>query len=118
MAQTDEPNLVHGAQDAAALATSAAQLPNFVEDPEFVTIYTNWVQSVYSPFDVALFLGEATGPTEGGRATIKRKAKIIMAVAEAKIVATILAGTVAKYEAQYGKIVLAPELFPKDDGGR
>ena len=87
--------------------------PNFVQAPDFKSIYTNFVNAAFSPLDIFLILGEAMGVGPDGKPTVLQRAKVIMSPVEAKIVAAIFAQTVANFEKQYGKIEVAKEFMPQ-----
>ena len=95
-----------------AVTASSAQLPVFIQAPDFKTIYTNFVNAGLSPLDIILMVGEAIGPGPDGKPAILQRAKIIMTPVEAKIVCAILEDAVARYEKQFGKIVVRKDLMP------
>ena len=79
-------------------------LPHRVErDPAFSDIYTNFIQSGYTFFDVSLEFSENRGMSGDELLNIKR-ARVTMAPAEAKILANIVHNVVKGYEKQFGEI--------------
>lgn len=81
--------------------------------PDFRTVYTNFVNAGFSPFDVTLMLGEVMGPGADGKQIVLQRIKVLMAAPEAKVVSMILADAVARYEKQFGIIVIAKEQEPR-----
>jgi hypothetical protein len=77
--------------------------PTFVRSPDFRSIYTNFVQSAYTPYDISLMLGETAG-LEDGRWLVENKARLIMSPPEAKVVLIVLQGAIENYERVYGEI--------------
>jgi hypothetical protein len=80
--------------------------------PDYKNVYTNFVQGQFSPFDMSFMIGEALGPGPDGKQMILQKVRITMAPMEAKIVLMILANAIQKYEEQFGKLSIPPNLMP------
>jgi hypothetical protein len=80
--------------------------------PDFKTVYTNFIQGQFSPFDMSFMIGEALGPGPDGKQMILEHLRIIMAPMEAKIFLMIIANGLKRYEEQFGKISVPPELMP------
>lgn len=78
--------------------------------PDYKTIYTNFVEGVYGPFDISLLLGESTAGREG--LVLTQMAKIVMAPAEAVIVVEVLQNVINSYEETWGKIA-KPKFTPQ-----
>jgi hypothetical protein len=89
---------------------------SFVFAPDFKSVYTNFVQGQFSPFDMSFMIGEALGPGPDGKQMIQQKVRITMAPMEAKIFLMIIANAVQNYEAQFGKLSIPPELMPAPVG--
>jgi hypothetical protein len=79
---------------------------------DFKTVYTNFIQGQFSPFDMSFLIAEALGPGPDGRPMILQKVRITMAPMEAKILLMIIADGLKKYEDQFGKISIPPEAMP------
>lgn len=95
----------------------ASQMPILMQDKDFKTIYTNFVNANYSPFDIVLMLGELMGPAPDGKQVVLQRAKVVMSPVEAKIVAAILNGAVSKFEKRFGRLVISRELMPREVEG-
>jgi hypothetical protein len=78
---------------------------------DFKLIYANFVQSIFSPLDVALTFGEIMG-AEGDKVYVLTKARVTMTPAEAKILQMIVAKTVGDYEEKFGEISVPSVLMP------
>ncbi|HZP63585.1 MAG TPA: DUF3467 domain-containing protein [Terriglobales bacterium] len=84
----------------------------YIDAADFKLLYTNFVQSIFSPLDVALSIGEVLGPGPDGRMRVLNKARLSMSPAEAKILHVILGNTIKNYEARFGEIVVPQGLMP------
>ncbi len=94
-----------GSGDGSQAGPTQAQLKQvFTNSPDFKSIYSNFVQSGFTAFDIYLSFGETVGGTPDGTLPVEMKARVSMAPLEAKLVTLILASSVQKYEAQFGKI--------------
>jgi len=87
----------------------------FQQASDFKLIYANFIQSAFSPLDVALTLGEVMG-NEQEKLFVLTKARVTMTPAEAKILQTILSNTIRNYESRFGEIVVPPEVLPPHEG--
>jgi hypothetical protein len=74
---------------------------------DFRSIYSNWAQCAFSPFDITLIVGEAI-PVPAGNFEVEQKARVIFHPAEAKVIAWMLLDTVKKYEDNFGKVAIPP----------
>ena len=72
--------------------------------PDFRTIYTNFVEAGFGPYDISLTLVESSIDDES-TVVLKRLAKVIMSPAEAQTVVTIMQDAIRSYESTWGKIV-------------
>jgi hypothetical protein len=79
-----------------------------VEAPDFKTIYTNFVESGYGPFDISIVLSQSVINSEGNM-VLTHLARVMMSPAEAQILIGVLQQTVETYEQTWGKIV--PPVF-------
>ena len=84
--------------------------PVITNAPDFKSLYTNFAQSGFTGFDIYVIFGEAAGPNPDGTMPVEMKAKVTMTPVEAKLVALIIAASVQKYEAQFGKITVPKGL--------
>lgn len=86
----------------------------FTMEPDFHTVYANWVQGTSTPFDISLVIGEAFPPMvpQEGDTTIQvsQKFRLIFSPLEAKMVTAILVQTLRAYERQFGTIAV-PEVM-------
>jgi hypothetical protein len=85
--------------------------PRWIRSPDFKTIYTNFVQSGYTAFDISLVLAETAGVDEMNAFVIESKARVVMSPVEAKVVLAILSNTINKFEEQFGPINISPATF-------
>ncbi|HEX9120811.1 MAG TPA: DUF3467 domain-containing protein [Terriglobales bacterium] len=103
-----------------ATQATSGDMPKMLRSPEFRTVYTNFVQAGYTPFDVSLLIGESIGPDAKGNAVVEFKSRITMSPAEAKVVHKILGDLIMAYEKQFGAIQLPIGLdlptHPKTEG--
>ncbi len=91
-------------------ATNAGVPLKFVRVPNFQVLYTNFVQSSVTPFDIALLIGQSTGFDGQQRLVVEHHARLIMSPLEAKIVNKILEGAIAQYEGIHGRIPEPPDI--------
>jgi hypothetical protein len=97
------------AENIATSAGPAVQQPITQQAPDFKFIYTNHIQTTFSPLDVALILAEVVA-SEKGTWLIETKARVLMAPAEAKILKALLTNLIKAYEEKFGEIVLPPDM--------
>lgn len=83
----------------------------FQPAPDFKLIYVNFIQSAFSPLDVALTLGEVTG-ADGDKWVVQTKTRVTMTPVEAKIFQGIISNTIKNYEDKFGEIVVPEILMP------
>jgi hypothetical protein len=76
---------------------------NFTKTSDFKTLYVNYVQTFFTPFDMTLLVGQAVS-VDPKAAEVEHKARIVMHPAEAKILSALLSQSVEQYEKQYGDI--------------
>lgn len=81
-----------------------------VDAPDFKTIYTNFVESGYGPFDISLLLSQSV--VSSNDIVLTHLARVMMSPAEAQILIGILQETLKNYEQTWGKIV--PPSFQHD----
>jgi len=84
--------------------------PVITNSPDFKALYTNFAQSGFTGFDIYVNFGEATGPNPDGTLPVEMKARVTMTPVEAKFVALIIAASVQKYEAEFGKVTVPKGL--------
>jgi hypothetical protein len=92
----------------------------FINAPNFVSLYTNNIGLSMSTFDLSLIFGELTEAT-AEIATVERKARVTMSHLQAKILLAVLAQQLQVYETQNGPIPIPPgleELIPVNKGSR
>jgi hypothetical protein len=98
----------------------APKLPRtrVVRSPHFRTIYTNFVQSSFTPFDISVTLSENAGFNESEEIVIEQQARLVMAPLEARVLLRVLDNTIKLHERQFGKIPdpagVLPEVLPDD----
>lgn len=95
----------------AASAESEQIQTSFETAHDFKLIYANFVQSSFSPLDVAFAFGEVM-QADQGRQTILTKARVTMTPAEAKLFQGIIADTIRNYEERFGEIAIPPVMIP------
>lgn len=84
--------------------------------PDYKSMYINFVQAGYTPFDIGLLVGESAGYTvDGGKHFVEFKAKLVMTPLEAKVLAKIIGRTLEAYEKQFGVIEVPAVAWPKDE---
>ena len=81
--------------------------PTRTTAPDYKTIYTNFVEAGYGPFDISLAFNESV--LDGDNFMVTRLARVIMTPAEAVAVIDILKNVINNYEQTWGKIV--PPVF-------
>jgi hypothetical protein len=86
--------------------------PKMVPTEDYKSIYANFVVAAYSPFDIALMIGEAVGGDEQGRQIVHQKVRVTMAPAEAKVVMFLLANTLKSFEEQFGEVKVPENQVP------
>jgi len=79
------------------------------KSPDFCTIYSNWVQTNFSPHEVSLLLGQSF-QTSPETVEVELKARIIFGPLEAKLVFFILGKMIKSYESQFPEIKI-PEAI-------
>jgi hypothetical protein len=79
-----------------------------VRTPDFQSLYANNVHIETSAWDATLVLGQFDG-----KDTVKQRASVTMAWAEAKAVCDILMTNIAFYEAFNGRIKMPKGLTPR-----
>ncbi len=81
--------------------------PDFTYASDYQTIYTNFIQSLYTPIDISLILG-ISGGFRDGKWHVENKARIIMAPKEALIMLGILRDAINAYQKNIGPINTTP----------
>jgi hypothetical protein len=87
----------------------------FIRTDDFRTIYTNFVQAAFTPYDVSLVLGESE-INDSGQLIVEQSARVVMSPAEAQAVVGILANAIMAYEQTWGKIVSPKMQEQKTEG--
>jgi hypothetical protein len=80
-----------------------------INAPDFKTIYTNFVEAGYGPFDISLLLSQSV---IAGTMTLTHLARVMMSPAEARVFLGVLQQAIDGYEHTWGKIV--PPVFQPD----
>jgi hypothetical protein len=75
----------------------------------FVTVYSNNVSIATNFFDVALVFGETVGQ-EGDKVLVDQRARVVMTLAQTKILIAALIHQMISYEQQFGEIVIPPGI--------
>src|ERR1700674_3746326 len=83
----------------------------FESAADFKLIYANFIQSSFSPLDVAFVFGEVM-QADQSRQTILTKVRVTMTPAEAKLFQGILATTIGQYEEKFGEITVPGVMVP------
>jgi len=83
--------------------------PSIHKSAEYSSMYINWVQPSFTPFDISLLVGQAGNRekvvlTDQGAVEIEIKARLAFHPAEAKIIAHLLLQTIENYEKQIGDL--------------
>jgi Protein of unknown function (DUF3467) len=74
--------------------------------PDFKSIYANWAQTSFSPYEITLLVGEATQSATPNLVEIEQRARITFSPLEAKLVMAFLQNVLTKYEGQYGRVAI------------
>jgi hypothetical protein len=76
---------------------------------DFRSLYVNWVQGTFTPFDVSLAIGQirSTGPTSFD---VDHQANILFSPLEAKIALAMLGNLIRVYENRFGKVKIPKEM--------
>lgn len=76
----------------------------FRESSDFKSIYANWIQTSFGPFDISMVFGDV----QVSEATfeIEKRIRVQLHPAEIKILLAMLAGVIQNYENHFGKIIL------------
>ncbi len=82
---------------------------NFNKSADFKTVYANWVQTGFGPFDISLLFGDAV-PSDLAVFEVEHKVRVQLNPAEAKILVAMLAECVNNYEKVFGKIHIPVQL--------
>jgi hypothetical protein len=85
---------------------ASADAPNIEmhKAENFKTLYANWVQASFTPFDISLVVGQAMSGNAPSTFEVEQKARIIFHPLEAKVVIAMLGKAVETYEKQFGAI--------------
>lgn len=89
----------------------------FTKDQNFRTVYANWVQATFTPFDISLVIGDyfpPAGPEEGSNILdVTQKFRVVFSPLEAKLAIGIFLQAMRNYETQFGKIVVPEVMKPE-----
>jgi hypothetical protein len=78
---------------------------------DFKAVYANFIQSAFSPLDVAFVFGEVMQADQSTQ-TVLTKVRVTMTPAEAKLFQGILATTLKNYEDKFGEIAVPAMMLP------
>ncbi len=78
---------------------------------DFKLIYANFIQSAFSPLDVAFVFGEVMHADQGSQ-SILTKVRVTMTPAEAKLFRGIISDTIRNYEEKFGEIAVPAIMVP------
>jgi len=70
---------------------------------DFRTLYVNWMQGSFSPFDITLAVGQ-TRPTGPSSFEIEHQANILFNPLEAKVAVVMLANLIRVFESNFGEV--------------
>jgi hypothetical protein len=92
----------------------SAEIPDnihIVRSPTFQAIYTNFIQTAYTGFDVSIMFGETPGITSAdGKVIVEHKVRVSMSPVELLMFKQIINNLVLLYEKQFGKINVPKNL--------
>jgi hypothetical protein len=87
----------------------ALKAMKFTKTTEYRTIYANWVQAAFGPFDISMLLGTAFAhPTQ--EMIVEQAARVVFSPIEAKLTAMILTNVIKSFENQFGEIKIPEGL--------
>lgn len=84
---------------------------NFQRSTNFLAIYSNYVQTAHTAFDLSLTFGETVGlPEKDGKVLVEQKARITLAPLEALVLQRMLNQLIDIYQQRFGQIQI-PQDF-------
>ena len=87
------------------------QTLKFSNSPDYRSVYANWVQCGFTPYDMSVVVGEAyPNPEVENAFDVERKLRLILSPLEAKLVVGMLFATIRAFEEKFGTIGIPEEM--------
>lgn len=84
----------------------------FERTPSFQSIYSNYVQTAHTAFDMSLTFGETAGvPEKDGRVLVEQKVRVSFSPLEMLVLVNMINQLLSVYQQRFGAIQVPPNFF-------